>query len=110
MVVPDRAKHPEYMFQRQRFLRKFPNISGFYLGLPPFLLQPPETCNIYSLIILDILRDFRDSLREKTCTLVKGEESLHLLEKISKLSLLFIINSDMFSSSVISVISLSMAE
>ena len=46
----------------------------------------------------------------KICTLVKGEESLHPLDKISKPSLLFIINSDMFSSSVISVISLSMAE
>ena len=74
-------------------------------------MQPPETCNIYFLIILDILRDFLERFwREKTCTLVKGEESLHPLEKISKPSLLFIINSDMFSSSVISVISLSMAE
>ena len=26
------------LFQRQRFLRKFPNISGFYLGFPPFSL------------------------------------------------------------------------
>ncbi|KAF2594431.1 hypothetical protein F2Q70_00043676 [Brassica cretica] len=40
-VVPDRAEHPECMFQRQRFFRKFPNISGFYLGLSPFTLRPP---------------------------------------------------------------------
>ena len=73
-------------------------------------MQPPETCNIYFLIILDILRYFLERFwREKTCTLVKGEEFLHPLEKISKPSLLFI-NSDMFSSSVISVFSVAMAE
>ena len=74
-------------------------------------MQPPETYNIYFPIILDILHDFLERFwREKTCTLVKGEESLHPLEKISKPSLLFIIDSDMFSSSVISMFSLSIAE
>ena len=44
MVVPDRGEHPECMFQRQRFLWKFPNILGFYKELPPFSPWPSETC------------------------------------------------------------------
>ena len=81
------------------------------MGFPLLLLQPPKTCNISFLIILDILRYFCERfLREKTYTLVKEEESIHPLEKISKPSLLFVIDSDMFYSSVISMFSLSMAE
>jgi len=93
----------------------FKKVSKYFGILPKaspfFLLGRQRPANISFLIFLDILHYFLKRFwREKTCTLVKGEESLHPLEKISKPSLLFIINSDMFSSSVISVISLSMAE
>ena len=50
------VEHPECMFQRQRFLRKFPNISGFYLGLSPFSLGLQRPANISFLILLEILR------------------------------------------------------
>ena len=99
------------LFQRQKFLRKFPNISGFYLGLPSFSPAAARDMQyIFSYHSRHCTLLFREILEREMCTLVKGEESLHPLEKISKPSLFFFINSDMFSSSVISVISLSMAE
>ena len=90
----------------------FKEVSKYFGILPrafPFFSLRPA--NISFLIFLDILHYFLKRFwREKTCTLVKEEECLHSLEKISKSCLLFIIDSNMFSSSVISMFSLSMAE
>ena len=87
------------------------NISGFYLGLPLLLLGRHRPANISFIIILDTLRDFLEIFGERKLVLLLREKNIYILWRrfLKPLCFLFI-DSDMFSSSIISVFSLFMAE